>query len=159
MSEIDKEGLTKLKERSFILGAAYQYGRDRFAYSNLFTLVLPALLSTIVAVITALNPSPNWFDIGTIPGASVLAGSAAILVTIHKVLNCEEYQAECLRLSNVFKSIAQDAEIALYSSRDANDELSRLSEKLALEIENAKATIPESCMIKARKYAIDQNYA
>ena len=159
MSDIEKEGLTKLKERAFILGAAYQYGRDRFAYSNLFTLVLPALLSSIVAVITALSNPPNWFDIGTIPGASVLAGFAAILVTIHKVLNCEEYQAECLRLSNVFKSIAQDAEIALYSSQDTNDELSRLSEKFALQIENAKATVPENCMIKAKKYAINQNYA
>ena len=159
MSDIDKEGLTKLKERAFILGAAYQYGRDRFAYSNIFTLVLPAILSAIVAVITALSAPPNWFDIGTVPGASVLAGLAAILVTLHKVLNCEEYQAECLRLSNVFKSIAQDAEIAFSSSRDLNHELSRLSEKLTLEIKNAKATVPDSCMVKARKHALNEQYA
>ncbi len=159
MSDIDKEGLTKLKERAFILGAGYQYGRDRFAYSNIFTLVLPAILSAIVAVITALSDPPNWFDIGTVPGASVLAGLAAILVTLHKVLNCEEYQAECLRLSNVFKSIAQDAEIAFSSSRDLNHELSRLSEKLTLEIKNAKATVPDSCMVKARKHALNEQYA
>jgi hypothetical protein len=41
MSDFDKKGLTKLKERAFVLGAAYQCGRDRFAYSNMFTLVLP----------------------------------------------------------------------------------------------------------------------
>lgn len=98
MSDINKEGLTKLKERAFILGAAYQCGRDRFAYSNLFTLVLPAILSAIVAVIAA-NPEPLcWFYIGPIPIESVLAGLATILVTTHKVLNCEDYQAECLRL-------------------------------------------------------------
>ena len=159
MSDIDKEGLTKLKERAFILGVVYQFGRDRFAYSNIFTLVLPAILSTIVAVFTALTNPPTFFDICSIPGESILAGLAAILVTIHKVLNCEEYQAECLRLSNVFKSIAQDAEISLYSSRDLNCELSRLSDEFSLQIKNAKATVPEKYMTKARKYAINQNYA
>ena len=159
MSDIDKEGLTKLKERAFILGVAYQYGRDRFAYSNIFTLVLPALLSAVVAVIAALSNPPNWFDLGTIPGASVLAGLAAILVTLHKVLNCEEYQAECLRLSNVFKSIAQDAEIALYSSRDLSHELSRLSNKFTEKIESARATVPERCIVNARKYAANKNHA
>jgi len=51
MSDINKIGLAKLKEQASILSLAYKFGRERFAYSNLFTLVLPALLSSIVAVI------------------------------------------------------------------------------------------------------------
>jgi len=159
MNEIDQEGLTKLKERAFILGIAYQCGRDRFALSNMLTLVLPAILSSIVAIFTALADSPNWFDIGSIPGESILAGIAAILITIHKVLNCEEYQAECLRLSNIFKSIAQEAEIAILSSTDFNQELTRLSNSFASEIKNAKATVPSNCVLKARKLAVSENYA
>jgi hypothetical protein len=158
MNNIDREGLNRLKERSFILGAAYQFGRDRFAYSNMITLVLPAILSSVVAIFAAISNPPDWFMIGRIPLESILAGTAAILVTIHKVLNCEEYQAECLRLSNVFKSIAQEAEIAIHSSTDSNSELTRLTDSFSHELKSAQATVPKSCMVKARKYAVDENY-
>ena len=159
MSDIDKEGLNKLKERAFILGTAYQNGKDRFNLSNMFTLVLPAVLSSVVAIISAMKSPPDWFNVCSIPLESILAGSAAILITIHKVLGCEEYQAECLRLSNIFRSIAQEAEIAIYSSKELNVELSRLSDKFATELENAKATIPKRYMRRARKYAQSENYA
>ena len=158
MSEIDKEGLNKLKERAFILGTAYQSGRDRFDLSNMFTLVLPAVLASIVAVFSAIIDPPSWFEVCSIPLVSILAGLAAVLITIHKVLGCEEYQAECLRLSNVFRSIAQEAEIATYSSKDLSFELSRLSDKFATELENAKATISNKKMVEATKYAKSVNY-
>jgi len=159
MSDINQDGLTKLKERAFILGTAYQLGRERFKYSNIFTLVLPAILSSIVAIFTALDSAPGWFDLGTIPGESILAGLAAILVTIHKVLNCEEYQAECLRLANLFKSVAQDSEIAIQSSNNWNSELVRLKEKFTQEIESAKVLVPQKYMVKARKIADSESFA
>jgi hypothetical protein len=159
MSDINKIGLAKLKEQASILSLAYKFGRERFAYSNLFTLVLPALLSSIVAVIAALTSPPEWFDVGPVPGESILAGLAAILVTIHKVLNCEDYQAECLRLSNVFKAIAYEADLTLNSSADLYPELTRLKDKLALEIENANATVPQRQIDKARVLVANGNYA
>ena len=159
MSDIDKIGLAKLIEQASVLCIAYKFGRERFAYSNLFTLVLPALLSSTVAVFAALTNPPGWFDIGTIPGESILAGLAAILVTIHTVLNCEAYQAECLRLSNVFKAIAYEAEITLNSSGDMYPELSRLKDKLASEIENSKVTVPQRLIDKARELVANENFA
>lgn len=151
MTNTYQDGLEKLKERAFVLGVAHQCARERFTYSNVFTLVLPAVLSTAVAVMAAIpKASEEWILFESIPVTSVFAGLAAILVTIHKVLNCEEYQAECLRLSNIFKSIAQEAEISAYRSNDHDIELTRLSEKLSLAIENAKATVPKKCITSAK---------
>ncbi|WP_174483482.1 hypothetical protein [methanotrophic endosymbiont of Bathymodiolus puteoserpentis (Logatchev)] len=62
---------------------------------------------------------------------SILAGSSAVLITTHRVLKCEEYQAECLRLSGAYHSIAIDVESAINSSRNYKQELSRLSGKMA----------------------------
>jgi hypothetical protein len=90
---------------------------------------------------------------------SVLAGIAAILVAVHTALKCEDYQAECLRLVGVYRSIAVDAEIALRSSRDHKEELARLSEKLTSVIETASATVPEKYTIRAKKLAADEGYA
>jgi len=156
-TDIDSVGLAGLSVRAYVLGKAYQLRRESLWWSNLATLVLPAVLSTIVAIISALSDKMEVNILG-LPLAAVLAGTAAILIAVHKILKCEEYQAECLRLAGVFQSIAADAEFAVQSSRNSNQELSRLSEKLTREIEQATATVPDKYIARAKDVAAADGY-
>ena len=143
MTSPDLEGLFKLGAHASELGKAYKLQREGLWWPNLVTLVLPAILSTVAAIVVAL---PNQYLIYSVPLGSILAGSSAVLITIHKVLKCEEYQAECLRLSGAYNSITIDVESAINSSRNHSEELSRLSGKMTRLLENATATVSEKHM-------------
>jgi hypothetical protein len=156
--QIDTVGLSELSLQAYELGKAWQLRRESFWWTNLATLVLPALLTTLVAIMSAL-PAFSEKRIAGLPLTSVLAGTAAILVSVHMALKCEEYQAECLRLTGAYRGIAIDAEFALRSSRDHKEELTRLSEKLASVTETASATIPDRYKKQAKRDAKEEGYA
>jgi hypothetical protein len=157
--------LSELSMKAYELGMAHQLRRESLNLLNIFTIVMPAILSTVVAVIVALPPLPlppaptilNSTPFG-IPIESFLAGFAAILVVIHKELKCEEYQAECLRLAGLYHSIAIDAKYALHSADDKGGELKRLSEKFASAIKAASVTVPYRYIKKAKEIAKEEGY-
>ncbi|MBM3235985.1 hypothetical protein FJZ31_06760 [Candidatus Poribacteria bacterium] len=71
-------------------------------------------------------------------------------MAIHKALKCEEYQAECLRLSQAYHGIAIEAEAAL-STPEVHKSLQELTKKLATLAESAKAPLPNTYIAKAEK--------
>ena len=144
----DESGLQHLSTYSCVLGKAFQLRRDSLWWTNLVTLVLPAILTTLVAILSAI-PNADLTPVFGVPITSVMAGAAAILIAVHKAMKCEEYQAECLRLSRVFSSIALEAELALRSSRALPGELNRLSDKLTSTLESMTATVPDRLVRKA----------
>ncbi len=158
MKDINLEGLSKLGARACVLGKAYQLRREALWWSNLATLVLPAVLATAAAIVTALPPE-HVVSILELPLGSALAGMAAILIAVHKALKCEEHQAEGLRLVGAYGSIALDAEAACQSSRNHGKELSRLSEKMTSVIENATATVPDRYIDRAKAICKSDGYA
>ncbi|BDM83086.1 hypothetical protein [Acaryochloris marina] len=109
----------------------YQKRQNRLIAPNLITVLLPALLSTIVAIISGIE-AYSKVDIAGIPVASLLSGLSAILITIHRTLKCDEYQAECLRLANLYDSISTEAKyISLLESLDLEKEGLRLIREMA----------------------------
>ncbi|WP_445367826.1 hypothetical protein ACH5Y9_23850 [Methylomonas sp. BW4-1] len=103
------------KQRSVALSEAYRIRLAWLWYANLCFVVLPAVSSTIAAVLAA---KEEQYQISvfcySMPLVSLLAGLAAVLTAIHKALKCEEYQAECLRLSQAYQSIAVAADAAIF---------------------------------------------
>src|SRR5262245_28584 len=114
MSGID-DWLRTTRSRAASIADAYRSTLTWLWWANLLFVVVPAILSTAAAIVAALPAVRNReFDIlglGVgVPLASAFAGTAAILLAVHKALRCEEYQAECLRLAHSHQGIAMSAE-------------------------------------------------
>jgi hypothetical protein len=75
--------------------------------------------------------------------AAGLAGTAAVLTAAHKALKCDEYQAECLRLSQAYHGIAIEADSALSSLEKEPPSLQELTRKFADLTASAKAPLPD----------------
>lgn len=103
------------KQRSIAFSEAYRIRLDRLWWANLFFVVLPAVSSAVAAILAA---KEFQYQISilcySMPLVSFLAALAAILTTVHKSLKCEEYQAECLKLSQAYQSIAIAADAAIF---------------------------------------------
>src|ERR1041384_945007 len=105
------EWLEETQSRCVRLSEACRLQLGRLWWANLLFVVLPAVFSTAAAILAALhstNPAPSA-GIWLLPPVSILAGLAAILVSVHKALKCEEYQAECMRLSQRYQAVAEAA--------------------------------------------------
>lgn len=147
MSETS-QWLGQTKSHATVLSEAYRLQLSSREHFNLIFLVLPAVLSTAAAVFAAL---PRY-TIFSLPAGSALAGSAAILLAVHKALKCDEYQAECLRLSQAYQSIAVCAESALLGPEGERDEhKKRLTDKLEALTESVKAQLPTNCIREAEE--------
>ncbi|MDX8129056.1 hypothetical protein QLH52_17285 [Methylomonas sp. OY6] len=78
----------------------------------------------------------------SMPLVSFLAALAAVLTTIHKALKCEEYQAECLRLSQAYQSIAVAADAAFFGpAAEYAAQHERLASELRRLAADAKAQV------------------
>jgi len=132
--------------RARAVSAAFKTTLDRLWWVNLMFVVVPAVLTTAAAIFAAL-PRDQSFVLFNLPPASIFAGTAAILTTVHKALKCDDYQAECLRLSQAYQSIAIDADSAA-SAPDAGRDSphARLTRELVDLTKNAKAQVGTNFM-------------
>jgi hypothetical protein len=151
----DPKWLVRTKSHATILSEAYRLRLvGRLWWANLIFVVLPAVFSTTAAIFAALAgkggaaSGPVSWAAGLAAG---LAGAAAVLVAIHRALKCEEYQAECLRLSQSYQSIAIWADSALSSPAKDPRSLEDLTKKYELLTENAKAPLPTIYIRKAEE--------
>jgi hypothetical protein len=149
------EWLEQTEARATLVSEAYRLELSRLWWANLMFVVVPAVLSTAAAIVAALPDSKTKdFAIFSlqIPPAAAFAGIAAILITIHKALKCDEYQAECLRLAQIHQSIAISAGSA--RSRPDDERAShqeRIARKLEELTESAKARLSTAIIRKAEK--------
>ena len=132
--------LEQIKPSATILSEAYRLRLKGLWWLNQIFVVLPAVLTTTAAIVAAIPTLPHVYEL---PLASIFAGGSAVLMSIHKALKCDEYQAECLRLSQAYQAIALAADIVLLGpegKRDSHQE--RLTNKLEVLAESAKAMLP-----------------
>lgn len=149
MSDVSK-WLEETKWRAIAISEAYQRQLDKLWWANLCFVVLPAVCSTAAAIFAAL-PNEKAFGIFTLPITSILAGSSAILIAVHKALKCEEYQSECLRLSQAYQSIAISADSALSGAEEEHVlHQKRLTTELEDLSKNAKAQVSSNYMNKPK---------
>src|SRR2546423_1688626 len=121
------------QSQASVLSEAYRLRLSALSHVNLFFVALPAVLSTSAAIFGALP----LHLILWLPVTSVLAGFAAVLIAVHKALKCDEYQAECLRLSQAYQSIAMSANSALLGPEELRDShQARLTSKLEMLAES-----------------------
>jgi len=142
--------LTNVKSEATVFAEAYRLRLvGRLWWTNLLLVVLPAVCATAAAVFAA-RPETSGSGFGP-PVAAWLAGSAAVLTAVHRALKCDEYQGECLRLSQEYRSIAAVADSALSGPEGDPQSLKNLSDKFALLTESAKAPLPTSYIHAAEK--------
>ena len=132
--------------RAKAISDAYKTTLDRLWWANLMFVVFPAVLTTGAAIFAAL-PKEQSFVLLNLPAASIFAGTAAVLTAVHKALKCEDYQAECLRLSQAYQGIAIDAHSAA-SAPDAglDSPRTRLTRELVDLTRDAKAQVGTNFM-------------
>lgn len=149
MDQIDN-WLEETRARATLFSEAYRLALGRLWWANLIFVVAPAVLSTAAAIFAALPAGSfqNWL----LPPASILAGSAAVLVAVHKALKCDEYQAECLRLSQFYQGISDAAGSAL--SQPESDRAS-IQKEIAKDLRNltesVKARLATSILTEAEQ--------
>jgi hypothetical protein len=151
MDQISK-WLEETKSRAAILSEAYRLELRRLWWANLMFVVLPAVFATAAAILAAVPEVKMiaFFGDWLLPPASILAGLAAVLVAIHKALKCDEYQAECLRLSQSYRSITESAGSAL--SRPEGERASHqegIAKELKTLTESVMAQLPTGILGKA----------
>jgi hypothetical protein len=153
MEDINK-WLEETQGRCARLSEGYRLELEQLWWANLTFVVAPAVASTAAAIIAAIPAGrlgslfQGWF----LPPASILAGLAAILVTVHKALKCDEFQAECIRLAQEFQTIAEMAAVAL--ARPAEERLdaqASIGKELCLLVKNARARLPTRMWKRADK--------
>jgi hypothetical protein len=79
---------------------------------NLITVLLPAVFASAAALVPLLPEASRTFL--ELPLAPALSISAALLVTLHKALKCDDFQAECRRLSQAHLAFAVAADAAVH---------------------------------------------
>ena len=142
-----KTWLKQTSARAKALSHAHKHQLRRLWWVNLILVVSPAVLSTAAAVFGALPEDRQPFTVVGLPAAAAFAGAAAILLAVHKALKCDDYQAECLRLSQEYQSKAIDADSA--NSRPVTEldgHQKRLTTELVELTKNAKAQVRRSFM-------------
>jgi len=137
-----KAWLEQTRARATVLAEAHRLRlTGRLWWANLMFVVVPAVLSTGAAIFAA---RPD-FTIKSIPPASVMAGVAAILLAIHKALKCDEYQDECLRLSQRYEAVATSADSALFGPEAEHEQVRKdLTTELGELARSARAQLPLS---------------
>ncbi|MDJ0911399.1 MAG: hypothetical protein QNI99_19600 [Woeseiaceae bacterium] len=151
MDEID-QWLEQTRSRALYLSEAYRLRLGVLWWANLMFVVLPAVFSTAAAIFAAL-PSSS-IAILSLPLASVLAGSAAVLTAVHKALKCDEYQAECRQLSHDYQSVSIAADAALFGPTDDRAaQFDRIRNDLENLSRNASVQISTSYMASALETA------
>ena len=149
MSEDNSRLAQRIREQATVLSEAYRLRLlGRLWWTNLALVVLPAALATAAAIFAASGAGSS--AIIAPYTAAWLAGSAAVLTAIHKALKCEEYQAECLRLSQAYHAMAIQAESAL-SASDVHESVQELAKRYAGLAEGAKAPLPDTYIARAEK--------
>ena len=150
MSESDREFAQRIRAQATVLSEAYRLRLlGRLWWANLSLVVLPAALATAAAIFAARQDGNS--AIMTSYMAAWLAGGAAVLTAIHKALKCEEYQTECLRLSQAYQSIAIEADATLSGLDGQPQSLQELGKKFAVLAESAKAPLPDRYIAKAEQ--------
>ena len=132
--------IARLRERECEIEAVAFKKRLNFLWwPNWATIVLPSMLSAFAgaAVFASSTTGINW-KIWT-GGAALLS---ALLVAIHKGLNCDAYQAECRRLVQAYSGLA-----TRYRTLHQVD-VDGAKEKL-LELDAALAAIRETATVDA----------
>lgn len=152
------EWFDQTKSQATILSEAYRLRLSGLWWLNLVFVVMPAVLSTSAAIFAALPPGKG-FVVFSLPAASALAGAAVVLMAVHKSLKCDEYQAECLRLSQAYQSIA----ISVNSALNGPEELryshqERLTNKLEMLVEGARAQLPTKNIRQAEEITGEKLY-
>ena len=149
MSDDTSELANHIKSQATVLSEAYRLRLlGRLWWANLSLVVLPAALATAAAIFAASGAGSA--AIIRPYTAAWLAGGAAVLTAIHKALKCEEYQAECLRLSQAYHGISIEADAAL-SASEAHKAVQELAKKFSGLAEGAKAPLPDRYIAKAEK--------
>jgi hypothetical protein len=138
-----REWVAEAEEGASVQSMAYADRLRILSSLNLFTVLMPALLATVSAVVGAIPKQPVVESLAHLPLATVLSAAAAIFITFHKSLKCDDYQAECRRLSQAYKAFAVSAAAALALPVEALPEgHERLSTQLAALTQGAMATVP-----------------
>src|ERR1039457_2228964 len=110
------KSLEEVRRRATVRSEAYRLRLlGPLQWANLVFMVLPATLATAAAVFAASSK--------TAPLGAWLAGASAVLTVVHKTLKCDEYQAECLRLHQRYRSIATLAESSLENEGKSDPDL------------------------------------
>ena len=147
MSNETKSWLDRIRSEATVFAEAYRLRLvGRLWWANLLFVVLPAVLATAAAVFAAKESGPALLKA---PVAAWLAGGAAVLAAVHRALKCEEYQTECLRLSQAYRRIAIWADST--RSNESEDGLKELAAEYATLTRDAKAPLPTGYLRKARE--------
>jgi len=155
--------LEETRSRCVRFSEAYRIQLGGLWWANLALVVLPAVFSTAAAIIAAI-PAARPDEVAAaavtaawwhLPPASILAGSAAILVAVHKALKCEEYQAECLRLMQRYQGLAEEAASARSRPEAKRPELQeKIADELKQLTDSAGARLPTRILRRANsRYA------
>jgi hypothetical protein len=104
------------------------------------------------AVVGAIPRPPVVETLASLPLTTVLSASAAVFITFHKSLKCDEYQAECRRMNLAYKAFAISADAALALPDDAlPDAHEHLASRLAALTKKAGATVPDRYVVSAQR--------
>jgi hypothetical protein len=98
---------------------------------NPVTIVAPAVLSVFAGSTILTEPIFLGSDKGRLV-AGVCALTSAVLTTIHKVLNCDNYQAECRRIKKAYSTLEtsyKNLRIQLDDDKLTEESLKKLSEE------------------------------
>ena len=146
--------LEETKGRCARLSEGFRLELELLWWANLAFVVVPAVASTAAAIIAAIPAEKlgslfqGWF----LPPASILAGLAAILVAVHKSLKCDEFQAECIRLTQEYQAIAEMAAVALARPLEERLEAqAAIGKELTTLVKNARARLPTRMWKRADK--------
>ena len=146
------EWLRAAGEEATVLSEAYRLRLvGKLWWANVVFVVVPAVFGTAAAALAAAASSTTSSDNRLTVVAAVLAGAAAVLTAVHKALNCDAYQAECLRLSQAFQSIRirSEAMLADFTSNPDPKGVSKLAAEYARLTESAQAVLPDVYIRKA----------
>src|SRR5262245_33361415 len=135
--------LKRAQARAEALSGAYQRELDELWFVNLLFVALPAVGSAAAAIVAAL-PNSQSVTVLWLPLASALAGGSAVLISIHKALKCDEYQAECLRLSQAYGSLSLRSDFAQDKPEPRREmEHAAITRRLEILSRDAKAKLPK----------------
>jgi len=162
VSPVDtREWLQFAREQSTVLSEAYRLRLvGKLWWANVVFVVVPAVFGTAAAALAAAASSTTSSGNRLTLVAAVLAGAAAVLTAVHKALNCDAYQAECLRLSQAFQSIRirSEAMLAEFTSNPDPRGVSKLAAEYARLTESAQAVLPDVYIRKATDLTGYQRY-
>jgi hypothetical protein len=147
-----REWLMFARQQATVLSEAYRLRLvGKLWWANVIFVVVPAVFGTAAAALAAAASSTSGDSSRVTLIAAFLAGGAAVLTAVHKALNCDAYQAECLRLSQAFQSIRIRTEAMLAESKSNPDPrgVNKLAAEYARLTESAKAVLPDVYIQKA----------